>query len=67
MVRAVGGDLMGADVIVVDGRPMALEVNTNFGMQAHDRWLIRSVIEEVERLASRGRASSADAVPSLAG
>src|SRR5947209_203727 len=53
MVRAVGGDLMGADVIVAEGRPLALEVNTNFGLQAHDRWLIRRVIEEVEHVAAR--------------
>jgi glutathione synthase/RimK-type ligase-like ATP-grasp enzyme len=51
MVGAVGGGMMGADVILDSGRPLALEVNTNFYLPLFDRRAVKEFVVELERQA----------------
>jgi glutathione synthase/RimK-type ligase-like ATP-grasp enzyme len=52
MILAVGGDLMGVDVLLHEGRPYALEVNGGFGFSADWREPGELIVSEFERLAS---------------
>jgi glutathione synthase/RimK-type ligase-like ATP-grasp enzyme len=55
MVTALGGGLMGADVLVAAGRPLALEANTNFYLPLYDRLAVRGFAAEIE---ARGRGAT---------
>ena len=48
MVAALDGGMMGADVIVASGTPLALEANTNFYLPLFDRPTLRAFVAEVE-------------------
>lgn len=48
MVAALGGGLMGADVLVAYGAPLALEANTNFYLPLFDRPTVRAFAAELE-------------------
>jgi glutathione synthase/RimK-type ligase-like ATP-grasp enzyme len=48
MVAALGGGMMGADVLVASGAPLALEANTNFYLPLFDRPTVRAFAAEVE-------------------
>ena len=52
MVRALDGDLMGADLLVTKHRLLALELNTNFGVPLNDWRLMRRFVEELSRRAT---------------
>ena len=49
MVRAVGGDLMGADVLEHEGRLYALEVNGGFGFSPEWADMAGPLVTEFER------------------
>ena len=48
MVAALDGGLMGVDVIVASGTPLALEANTNFYLPLFDRPAVRAFVAEIE-------------------
>jgi glutathione synthase/RimK-type ligase-like ATP-grasp enzyme len=64
MVAALGGGLMGVDVLVgPDGRLLALEANAPFGFDVTDpqqgRWVARAALTVAERAAARRAATAA--------
>ncbi|MGY1780683.1 hypothetical protein [Geodermatophilus sp. SYSU D01036] len=64
MVAALGGGLMGVDVLVEpDGRLLALEANAPFGFDVTDpeqgRWVARAALTAAERAAAHRPAAAA--------
>lgn len=53
MLRAVGGDGGGADILEVDDQLYGLEINTNFGYDWENPLLLERILDEIEARAGR--------------